>query len=591
MCILGVVLVCCLLLYMLEHQDGSKELPWLIFESEQLVKLSDIVNNGDTLAAKQYYILMKDIDMSNLNTEDGCLIPIGNAANPFKGNFNGNGKVLYNLTVNRQSNDVGLFGYADNAQIYKLGLEECSISGNDHVGGLVGYLHNSEITNCYVMGNISGTIDVGGLVGRNNGAIEYCYAGGKVTGHEHVGGIAGISYGDFVMVQNCVAVQDSLISHSKDTVNRVARVSFFNSLFRERKNYAYDNMTVLQNGSEPPKTMYREASRNEGGDKSTELLQNRHLFYANANLWTGRPWDFDSVWNIGNEKIPSDSSRLPVFKYQKIRLADYSREDKEALRRFLLQESSEQNKLNLDKLNSLVKNTIDTTNWMKDDVWATQVPYIYWNHENPRRLVAIGNSEFPRDISLNPDKPLNGWNTKGLAGDLDASGWTKLAYLEIKTSSDFLNNRYKDRWNHITSLELGSHSYLRTILCERNDLSALNVSGCKALKRLVCGHNQLAVLDLSGLDFEDFSGGGQNISLTMKRNSDGSYSHPINLNNPSFYITDRTNGDPSSLSGIITYSSGSLRSTDTKIVEIGFIADTGLAGKRIGGTIVLTYQR
>ena len=49
------------------------------------------------------------------------------------------------------------------------------------------------VSNCYAMGSVSGSDEVGGLVGRNggDGAVPYCYATGKVSGDTNVGGLVG----------------------------------------------------------------------------------------------------------------------------------------------------------------------------------------------------------------------------------------------------------------------------------------------------------------------------------------------------------------------------------------------------------------
>jgi len=44
------------------------------------------------------------------------------------------------------------------------------VSGDDDVGGLVGY-NSGTLTNCYSIGNVSGNTNVGGLVGYNSGTV------------------------------------------------------------------------------------------------------------------------------------------------------------------------------------------------------------------------------------------------------------------------------------------------------------------------------------------------------------------------------------------------------------------------------------
>jgi len=64
--------------------------------------------------------------------------------------------------------------------------------GLDEVGGLVGRNHR-VVTDCLSISEVSGTEDVGGLVGCQPrfGEITRCYAGGTVEGEKCVGGLVG----------------------------------------------------------------------------------------------------------------------------------------------------------------------------------------------------------------------------------------------------------------------------------------------------------------------------------------------------------------------------------------------------------------
>ena len=67
-----------------------------------------------------------------------------------------------------------------------------SVSGNNYVGGVVGY-NRGTVENCYNTGTVTGTGDyVGGVVGHNSsiGNVKNCYNTGKVIGSS-VGGVVG----------------------------------------------------------------------------------------------------------------------------------------------------------------------------------------------------------------------------------------------------------------------------------------------------------------------------------------------------------------------------------------------------------------
>jgi len=175
---------------------------WEITTISELFALADYVNAGNgTLTAGVYFKLMNDIDYnySIIQPMFGW-DPIGN--NPvndaiFQGNFDGNSKVISNITIKRRSDSyVGLFGYISNSNIYNFGIKDCDISGDNCVGGLVGYAVNSTIERCYVIGSVSG-VRVGGLIGESdNSTISNCYANCEVSGYCSIGGLIGLNFGN-----------------------------------------------------------------------------------------------------------------------------------------------------------------------------------------------------------------------------------------------------------------------------------------------------------------------------------------------------------------------------------------------------------
>jgi len=173
------------------------------------------INNPSGLQAMadgldKHYELTANITLTGNRT------PIGDGSKPFTGSFNGGGHTIKNLNINNAgSDDQGLFGVTDGAEIKDLTLEDCAVTGKGVVGGLVGYAINTSITGCGVSGNVSGDgVNIGGLVGyayaTNNGnvTIENCHATGSVEGSGYVGGLVGYAYAIYVgnlTIQNCYA--------------------------------------------------------------------------------------------------------------------------------------------------------------------------------------------------------------------------------------------------------------------------------------------------------------------------------------------------------------------------------------------------
>ncbi|SDL45956.1 filamentous hemagglutinin family N-terminal domain-containing protein [Geoalkalibacter ferrihydriticus] len=121
-------------------------------------------------------------------------VPIGDWIIPFKGNFDGLGRTVDGLFINRpDTNGVGLFGVAMDSSIANIGLTNVNVTGGDFVGGLAGGLFFSRIGGSYATGNVTGNDGVGGLVGALAlSTISESYARANVTGNEGIGGLAGV---------------------------------------------------------------------------------------------------------------------------------------------------------------------------------------------------------------------------------------------------------------------------------------------------------------------------------------------------------------------------------------------------------------
>ena len=209
--------------------DGSQGNPYQITDSSHLRTLADYANSGLNTKGK-YYKLMNDIDLSGYAN----WTPIGGAPYGFSGNFDGNGKVVHNLTISRpQERLIGLFGgiYAEDSScghIENLGIVNCNILGKELVGGLAGSVFSGPytpthpyssiyafITNCFATGNVSGSgfppsspTGVGGLVGSvDHTSAANCYFMGNVSGAYNTTYVGGLFGGvGFSTVSNCYAI-------------------------------------------------------------------------------------------------------------------------------------------------------------------------------------------------------------------------------------------------------------------------------------------------------------------------------------------------------------------------------------------------
>jgi len=111
----------------------------------------------------------------------------------FDGILDGQGYEIRDLFINRPDEDaVGLFCHVQREGVIKnIGMVNVTVIGRMRVGGLVGLNGDGNVSNSYATGSVSGSIDVGGLVGLNDGTVSNSYSTGSVTGDAGIGGLVG----------------------------------------------------------------------------------------------------------------------------------------------------------------------------------------------------------------------------------------------------------------------------------------------------------------------------------------------------------------------------------------------------------------
>ncbi len=175
-----------------EDGDGTEETPYRIGDCQQLQDMQDDLD--------AYYVLANDIDCSETtewNSGDG-FVPVGDNANPFLGELDGDYHTISNLHINRDDWEVGLFGRVgqwDNqvGLVTKVGMEDVDITGDWSTGGIVGVLYG-QVNTSYTTGEVNGSGETGGLVGSHGGVWDTVidsWSSADVTGGELVGGLVG----------------------------------------------------------------------------------------------------------------------------------------------------------------------------------------------------------------------------------------------------------------------------------------------------------------------------------------------------------------------------------------------------------------
>ncbi len=173
--------------------QGTQSNPYLI---NNITDLNVLSQKNIYWASGTYIEQTADIDASDTQNWDGGagFSPIGTShSNTFEGNYNGNNFVISSLYINRPSrNYVGFFGYNRNATITNVCLEDSEINGADRVGGLLGQVYESTISNSHSTGSVIGDTYVGGLVGcADRSTISNSYSSGTINGDSAVGGLVG----------------------------------------------------------------------------------------------------------------------------------------------------------------------------------------------------------------------------------------------------------------------------------------------------------------------------------------------------------------------------------------------------------------
>lgn len=244
--------------------DGSPDHPYRINDSAQLAFLAHITGpegageDGENEPATDYlaahYRLEQDIDMAGVAMQPVGFSPVPSSAG-FRGQFDGGGHSIRNLTLDSEAHDqgaVGLFAFLEEgAVVRRLNLENPQIRGDGHVAALAGInagliegvtvlgdsgeaQANDQVVNLSASatmdldkstGGIAGLNAVTGVIresgadlslrtdtyysgvvaGFNLGSIEASYARGQITASQgHWGGLTGRNDGG--IISDCYAI-------------------------------------------------------------------------------------------------------------------------------------------------------------------------------------------------------------------------------------------------------------------------------------------------------------------------------------------------------------------------------------------------
>lgn len=200
---------------------GTEAEPFIISSYSHLLDLTFAIEDGDSLACNSVYRQVADIDMnyaSYRSDNNFGWMPIGTAANPFRGTYigastDGTIHTITNLwATTKDMKGVGFFGYLLDAKIDSLNIVSAKIKGDAAVGVVAGCVlqsgdkrTSSTISNCTVPSSVvSGyndegernTVMMGGVLGcvelNAMAMINSCKVDGTtVSATINAGGIVG----------------------------------------------------------------------------------------------------------------------------------------------------------------------------------------------------------------------------------------------------------------------------------------------------------------------------------------------------------------------------------------------------------------
>ncbi|WMJ77637.1 MULTISPECIES: S-layer homology domain-containing protein [unclassified Sedimentibacter] len=322
---------------------GTEEYPLRIETAAQLADFARCLNSGllpDTLPEQYHLLLVNDIDLSeygkNYDGTNGWM-PIGLDSKPFMGTFDGGGKVITGLYINRDNTDhAGLFGSINAGTVQNLILPDVNASGSHFIGGIAGDVVNGgTVQNCSVSGSVSssGGKSIGGVIGAvEGGTVQNCVFNGSISGSGiFIGGIAGAVVEGGTM-QNCIVTAD--VSGSGTAVGCVSGAVINSSTVQD---CAALNLSIITTSSNNGRIVgaYHESILS-GNYAWSGMMVNDHTVSSNdadsingadadvtaiQSLWTDGPlntWD-SSLWTLAHGKLPvlsdlpNQSDALPVY--------------------------------------------------------------------------------------------------------------------------------------------------------------------------------------------------------------------------------------------------------------------------------------
>lgn len=251
--------------------SGTVTDPWVISTVDDLQKLAETVNDGESYSGK-YFIQDTDLDLMGITWE-----PIGytDGGYYFSGHYDGKNHSISNATstgkvdVDGQAT-VGIFGCIIEGSVSNLHVKNANFSVNGEggyslAGGIAGITFDSDITNCSVENSslkgektlVANNACVGGITGYSvHGIFQNCAsANNKIISQTYAGGIVGeiddsISNNEGGSAfTNCYVAEGNISAFADDVQDYSIAGGFIGQVTEDNPTlencYVYDTLTSI----------------------------------------------------------------------------------------------------------------------------------------------------------------------------------------------------------------------------------------------------------------------------------------------------------------------------------------------------------
>ena len=216
-----------------------------ITSSYQLADIHGVQGMGSAGMLGKYYKLANDINAAGTASWNAGLgfSPVGNSTTAFTGAFDGLGRSISDLIINRSGESyVGLFGNNSGA-INGVNLVDANVRGYYYVGALAGK-NSGTVSNSSATGVIDGGEGyIGGLIGENTGSVvgssadvtiyPYTYATytGGLVGHNTSTGVISDSHADGNVYGTSTVYLGGLVGYNNGSISNAYATGYVTSCY------------------------------------------------------------------------------------------------------------------------------------------------------------------------------------------------------------------------------------------------------------------------------------------------------------------------------------------------------------------------